>query len=65
MTPVDVISTNLRFRPQVGDDSDKIAVNLTLRFLFKSNHPKEAPAFTVTHSKGLDDDQLLEIKKDI
>ena len=37
MTPVDVVSTNLRFRPQVGDDSDKIAVNLTLRFLFKSN----------------------------
>lgn len=65
MTPVDVISVVFNLTPMVGHDDCKIAVTMTLRMLFTGDFPKKPPITEVVASKGIDDDQMDELKQEI
>lgn len=62
---MDVIELKLNFTPEVGVDTAKIAVSLTMRLLFDDSFPKKPPRFEFSAVKGLDDDQIDMLKRDI
>ena len=60
-TPVDVIQVVFNLEPRVGDDSCKIAVTMQLRMLFKQTFPKEPPVVEIITSKGIGDEELVDL----
>ena len=64
-TPEDVVSIVFNLTPIVGDESSKIAVTMSLRMLFRQGFPKEPPVVEILTSKGIDDDQMVDLRREL
>lgn len=55
-------SSVLKVVPKVGGNDAKQAVEIQMKLLFTNTYPNTPPAFELFAPKGLDDDQIAELR---
>ena len=63
-TPVEVVQFEMSIHPRVGGCNEKVGVAVSLRMTFLEGYSAK-PLFSIVSSKGLDDDQIDSMKREI
>jgi len=58
-----VASAVLKILPKVGGNDAKQAVEVQIKLLFTNTYPNLPPSFELFAAKGLDDDQMTELRE--